>query len=241
MTYKIAFLLMIAVAGTEKASDVENRIKSMIDRIAPAVDVIQIERSSIDNIMKVELSNGEIVYITKEAEFMFHGRLLQYANGKIKDLTERDLAFIRKAKLRNVDIENAITFEAENERKSEIFVFTDVSCAYCKKLHRHIDDINDLGITVHYLAFPRSGPESSVGDLMSDVWCSSDPRDALTRAKEERTITQSPKLCSSPVTEQYQLGLTLGITGTPGIYDINGRQLGGYLSPDELSKALEKK
>ena len=32
-----------------------------------------------------------------------------------------------------------ITYAAEDE-KVEVYVFTDITCGYCRKLHRHIDE-----------------------------------------------------------------------------------------------------
>lgn len=40
--------------------------------------------------------------------------------------------------------------------------------------------------------------------------------------------------------EQYQLGLNMGVNGTPAIYNVDGEYLGGYLTPDELIKRLDK-
>ena len=49
-----------------------------------------------------------------------------------------------------------IVYKAPNEKHS-ITVFTDISCGYCRKLHRELNDLLDAGITVKYLAFPRGG------------------------------------------------------------------------------------
>ena len=43
------------------------------------------------------------------------------------------------------------------DEKYKVTVFTDTSCGYCRKLHSQMQGYNDLGITVQYLAFPRSG------------------------------------------------------------------------------------
>lgn len=238
MNKAIIILVNVMVVCIVKADGVENRIYSMIADVAPTLQVASISQTPIKNIMKVELSNGNLVYVTQDAEFMFPGKLLQHTGNGMTDLTEQDLALKRKAKLEEVDLSETITFKSKDREKQEIFVFTDVSCAYCKKLHQHIEDFNESGFTIHYLAFPRAGMQSPAGELMRDVWCSKNRQRALTEAKQEGAITQKSKPCSNPVQKQRELGLALGVTGTPGIYDSKGRHIGGYLTPDQLSDAV---
>ncbi|WP_156496975.1 thioredoxin fold domain-containing protein, partial [Alcanivorax sp. HI0083] len=45
--------------------------------------------------------------------------------------------------------------------------------------------------------------------------------------------------CAKPVDEQYELGLTFGVRGTPAIYTTEGKQLGGYLTPEDMLKRLD--
>ncbi len=50
----------------------------------------------------------------------------------------------------------------------------------------------------------------------------------------------APANCKNPVRAQYQLGLNMGVNGTPAIYNAEGVYLGGYLSTAELIKRLDK-
>lgn len=239
VTKVTALMICLAIVSIANAGDAQTRISAMLSKVTSGVEVVNIDETPVSNIMKVELSNGKYVYVTRDAEFVFPGKMLQHTESGLTDLTEQDLARKRRAELNSVDPADTITFKAKNEQKAEIFVFTDVSCGYCKKLHRHIEDFNEEGITVHYLAFPRAGAESPAGQLMSMVWCAEDRQRALTAAKQEGAITQALEACDNPITKQHELGLVLGVTGTPGIYDSEGRHLGGYLTPAQLSKSLD--
>jgi thiol:disulfide interchange protein DsbC len=42
------------------------------------------------------------------------------------------------------------------------------------------------------------------------------------------------------VTVDYNLGQKIGVDGTPAVYAANGAQIGGYLTPADMLKALEK-
>lgn len=239
MVKVIAAITSAMSIASVHADEVENRISKMVATVAPSIEVVKASESPVDNIMKVELSNGQFVYVTRDAEYMFPGKLLQHTEDGMKDLTEHDLALNRKDQLKKIDLADTITFGASGDELAEIFVFTDVSCGYCKKLHRDIDSINEAGITVHYLAFPRAGAQSPTGRLMSDVWCSKNPKSAITKVKADEALTQNPGACSDPVASQHKIGLALGVTGTPGIYDKEGRHLGGYLTTDQLKNAFK--
>ena len=73
---------------------------------------------------------------------------------------------------------------------------------------------------------------------MQAIWCSEDRKAAFDQSIQGLPV-QAPQ-CKNPVHEQYQLGLNIGVNGTPAIYNSDGQYLGGYLTPDELVKRLEK-
>ncbi|QJX01889.1 thioredoxin fold domain-containing protein [Alcanivorax sp. IO_7] len=117
-------------------------------------------------------------------------------------------------------------------------MFTDITCPYCKRFHAHMADINERGITVHYLALPRAGIDSSAANNMARIWCTEDPQTAITDAFSGQPLTQEVLPCRSPVADQYTMAQTLGVSGTPSVFASDGRNLGGYMSPDELSAAI---
>jgi thiol:disulfide interchange protein DsbC len=47
------------------------------------------------------------------------------------------------------------------------------------------------------------------------------------------------KDCQAIVSEQYQLGRTIGVAGTPAIYTESGVNIGGYLDPEVMLGRLE--
>ena len=118
-----------------------------------------------------------------------------------------------------------------------MIIFTDVDCGYCRKFHNEINDFNDLGITVNYVAFPRSGLASDSYNKIVTAWCSTAPKDTLTKMKEGLDVQLS--MCQNhPVEKHFLLGQKIGITGTPAIIKSNGELLPGYLPPEELLTRL---
>jgi len=135
-----------------------------------------------------------------------------------------------------VALEDMAVFPATGERKAVIEVFTDVDCPYCRKLHQEVPKLNQMGVEVRYLAYPRAGVGSPGYDKLVTAWCSTDRRDAITRLKRGEQLPK--KTCKNPVAQEYELGHAVGLEGTPAIVLEDGRMLPGYMSATELSQVL---
>ena len=96
--------------------------------------------------------------------------------------------------------------------------------------------LNEMGIEVRYLAYPRAGVGSQSYQKIVSAWCSADRNTAITRLKARQTI---PTLtCPNPVASQLDLGREVGVTGTPAIVLEDGRLLPGYMPAEQLAEAL---
>ena len=141
-----------------------------------------------------------------------------------------------KKHLAALKTEDLIVYPAQGGKaKHVIYVFTDSSCPYCHKLHEHLAEINAKGIEVRYIAWPRG---EQFMPTMQAIWCSQDRKAAFDQAAQGLPIASAE--CKNPVRDQYQLGLNMGVNGTPAIYNVEGVYLGGYMTPDEIIKRLEK-
>ena len=152
-------------------------------------------------------------------------------------LTENSRKALRLDALNDLGDQSMITFPAKDE-KYVLTVFTDIDCGYCRKLHREMGDYNDRGITVRYLFYPRSGPDTPSFDKAESVWCSKDQNDAMTQAKMGANV--SAKACENPVQAHYEAGQRLGVRGTPALIMPDGSVQPGYLPADRLLTLLER-
>ncbi len=224
--------------GSQQAVD-EDRIRDVMEEAFDGINVTAVRPSPIDGVAEVEVAGRDTVYVSHDAGYVLIGNLLQIKDGEVIDPAEQRLEAVRKEGISQLDESQLITYAAEDE-KHEIYVFTDITCGYCRKLHRHIEEYNDEGVTVHYLAFPRGGATAKSAAAMRHIWCAEDPQQALTDAKLNDEIVQTELgECAKPVDEQYALGLTFGVRGTPAIYTTDGKQLGGYVSPEQLMDRLD--
>jgi thiol:disulfide interchange protein DsbC len=196
-----------------------------------------IKQSQVDSLFVVDIGDLQPIYASKDGNFFLYGEMYAIKNGELLNTTKQEISLNRRAILDSeLSEKDFITFAATDE-KHVITVFTDVDCGYCRKFHGEIEDYNAQGITVNYVAFPRSGLESESYNKIVSAWCSSDPKGTLTALKEGRD--PALKLCQDhPVEDHYLLGQRIGITGTPAIISSSGDLLPGYLPPMELLKKL---
>jgi thiol:disulfide interchange protein DsbC len=141
--------------------------------------------------------------------------------------------------LESVDPASMIVFKPANGSvKHTITIFTDIDCGYCRQFHREIDKVTALGIEVHYLFYPRTGPNTESWTKADQVWCAPNHNQALTRAKLGGEIPDGPS-CATPVESHYALGQRIGVRGTPAVFSDTGELIGGYLPPADLAKILD--
>jgi len=206
------------------------------------VKVQAINESPVKGLYEV-VSDGAVYYISENGQHLINGNIYDIDNG-MENLTTTKVEALRRdntakyfVKIKEFE-KDMIVYKADNE-KYVVTAFTDTSCPYCRKLHADIPDYNKAGITIRYLAFPRGGKNSNAYHKMVSIWCSDEPKVAMDREKSHRSI---PSLsCDNTVIDQYNLGVSLGITGTPTLFLSNGTALPGYLPADRLLQVLQQK
>jgi thiol:disulfide interchange protein DsbC len=185
-----------------------------------------------------EFTQGaEISYLTADGKYFIDGNL--YDMKSRDNLTEALRTRARVALINSVPESEMMIFSPPNP-KYTITVFTDVDCAYCRKLHSEMAELNRMGIRVRYMFFPRTGPGTESWKKAEVVWCSSNRNEALTRAKTGATLDMN-KICSpTPVKREYELGENIGVRGTPAIITESGDYIAGYMEPHELLDQLKE-
>jgi thiol:disulfide interchange protein DsbC len=185
-----------------------------------------------------EFAQGaDVSYITVDGKYFLDGNL--YDMKSRENLTEELRTHARLALINAVPESEMLIFSPANP-KYTITVFTDVDCAYCRKLHSEMAELNRLGIRVRYMFFPRSGPGTESWKKAEVVWCSPNRNEALTRAKAGATLDMN-KVCSpTPVKREYELGENIGVRGTPAIVTETGDYISGYMEPRELLAELKE-
>lgn len=194
--------------------------------------IISVADANVPGLLQINTDTG-IFYASENGEYFLSARVYRVGD----DIVDETGAALQKYRLEGIKRfkDSAIEFKSEKE-KYVINVFTDATCGYCRKLHNEMDILNDLGITVRYLAFPRQGLNSKVYRDAVSIWCSDNPQQAMTKAKAGNNIASTS--CENEVAEQFNFGKAIGVNGTPNIILPDGTVIPGYQPAQALLSAL---
>jgi thiol:disulfide interchange protein DsbC len=228
-------VLLTAMPAMASSDDV-GALRKAIQAHDPAAQVAAPTRSPVNGMYLTSI-DGVSGYVSADGRYFIVGDMLDLASHR--NVSEESKQATRRALLAKLAPNEGILF-APAKPKHTIIVFTDVDCPYCRKLHGELAQLEARGIGVRYMAFPRSGPNTKAWRTMAAVWCSSDRRDALTRATSGDAVSATGSCSDAVIAKHYALGQQLGIPGTPMIVLSDGTSLGGYMPPDKLLAALEE-
>ncbi|MGR5281127.1 bifunctional protein-disulfide isomerase/oxidoreductase DsbC [Photobacterium damselae] len=230
-------LLATVIAATAfSASAAPN--KAAITKKLSAIGLVptEITASQVVGLNEVVTERG-IVYTSDDGNYFIVGHLYDNQAAQPVNVTEQKMAKINKDKLQGMEDE-MIIYPAKNQ-KHVITVFTDTTCGYCRKLHNEMQAYNDKGITVRYLAFPRGGEQSGNFMQMAQIWGAKDRAKAMDDAKngsfDPKGITPRTDL----IKKHYELGVAMGVNGTPAIVLEDGTMIPGYQPAASLSQMLD--
>ena len=230
-------LLLLSLSSSLFAAD-EAEL-AQVEKALTEVFSVKPERISpvpVEGIYEV-VFDGQIFYVSADGKHLFNGELFDL--GTRTNLTENSRSQGRLKLMDGMAEKEMISYPANGKEKHVITVFTDIDCGYCRRLHGGMKEMNDLGITVRYMAFPRSAVGSPSYNKSVSVWCAKDQQQAMDNAKLRDQIG-SASCDDNPVAKHMALGKQLGVTGTPAILLGNGKLLPGYLPPKQLLAKLEE-
>ncbi len=233
---RILSLCCLLAFGTAQAADAAkpniDAIKKKLVNVA-GLNVMSMQDTPIKGLYLAMTDRG-VFYISGDGTKLINGSMFDLSDG-FKNLTEAAMGKPRVEALKKFEPE-MLVYKAKNQ-KHVVTVFTDITCGYCRKLHSEMKQYNDEGITIRYLAFPRAGVPSSVASEMRSIWCAKDPLKAMDAAKAGNDVTN--RVCDAKIAEQYHLGQSFGINGTPAIILEDGTLIPGYQPPARLLQTIE--
>ena len=239
-------LLTISLSGTVLAQGLSSsqidetpevaNIRSVLLDTQPSINIQAILPSPVDGLFEVIMQNGQVIFASSNAEYFLPSDMYQATSDGLVNLGEGRRNEIRFDLISAVDETDMIIYPAEGEVKATLTVFTDVDCPYCQRLHSEVEQLNDYGITIRYLAFPRSGLDEVTYPKMVSTWCAENRNLIFTTVSRGAAVPEND--CMNPVADQYQLGRLVGVTGTPTLVFEDGSIIPGYVPADDLAAFL---
>lgn len=230
-----AALVWFALLGGVQAAEDHAAVRKALAAVIPDATPDAIRPAPLPGLLEVTYG-PQVLYISEDGRFLVQGHVIDL--GTRTDVTEQRQGQLRNVVLAALGEDKMVIFPAAKPRHT-ITVFTDIDCTYCRKLHSEIKEINELGITVRYLFFPRSGPNTESYYKAQSVWCADDRRQALTDAKAGQKLPRAT--CDNPVDEHMKLVRQFRLQGTPAIVFEDGRVIPGYVPAKKLAAMLDGK
>lgn len=136
----------------------------------------------------------------------------------------------------------SVVYPAKGKEKMGIVVFSDPTCGYCRNLHKSVEKLTEMGVTVRYLMYPRTlalGDDDprvlSVLNTMESIWCSANPGESLDDVYAGKqipgadcSILKEQGRSNFPAKEHYFIGQLFSLTGTPMTFTSKGNVFQGY-------------
>ena len=120
----------------------EQAIRGAFKKARPDLAVSTIATSEIPGLYRVEIQNGPTLYSSADGRYFVAGELFELGENGIVNVAEKRLQPMRKDMLAKISRDDMIIFSPEGETKGALYVFTDVDCGFCQKLHQEVPALN---------------------------------------------------------------------------------------------------
>lgn len=211
-------------------SAVLEQAKKRFETEFDGIKVDEVIPTPFPGILELRLGK-DVLYTNEGVDFILQGSLVDVKSRT--DLTAQRLEELSRVDFSSLPIDKAIkVVKGTGER--QLVVFEDPNCIYCKRLHQTLDEIDN--VTVYSLLFPILTPDSRTKS--EHIWCADD-RAAAWMGWMKDNKKPAEKTCDTPIDELLELGMSLGIQGTPAIFFEDGSRANGWLPVDQLKERLE--
>lgn len=232
--FAIFITLSLLASITSADAERDARIEAALQKVLPDAKVTKISPAPLPGMYEVMIGPA-LLYVSEDGRYVFKGDVFDLES--LENITDTRQAEERVDAFAKLGVDSMIEFApSKNKTLRTVYVYTDIDCGYCRKMHREVEQLNDAGIVVRYLAYPRSGIGGESYDKAVSVWCATNRKKALTDAKSGKALPTST--CDNPVTDHYRMGEAMGLRGTPAVYSDDGEPMGGYIPAQQLIRML---
>lgn len=206
------------------------QVKKRFESEFQGIKVDEVSATPFNEIIELRLGK-DVLYTNANVDFVLQGSLVDVATRT--DITAQRLEDLNRVNFADLPFDKAIKI-VKGDGSRVIAVFEDPNCIYCKRLHQSLEEIDN--VTIYSFLFPILTPDSKTKS--EHVWCAEDQAGAwMAWMKDNKKPTE--KTCETPIDELLQLGMKLGVQGTPAIFFSDGSRANGWLPADQLKERLE--
>ena len=229
-TLAVCLLTLAGLLSTAASAD-EAAIRQGFQTKFPKMVVESVNKTPFPGIFEVVL-DGQIFYTDEKVSYLLSGNLVDVRGKEPRNLTQEatnKLAAATLAKSTDLAVKRV-----RGNGKRVIYTFEDPNCGYCKELQKELQKVND--VTIYTFLWPILSPDSI--EKSKAIWCARDRGKAWDDLMLKGIAPTGKRDCETPLEKNARLAQRFSLRGTPGVYLVNGEQIGGYAPADKLEAAL---
>ncbi len=241
------FLLFAVMAVSFGVRADEESATALLKSRFPDLAIEQVRETALDGVMEVVYGGDQVAYVSRDGRYLLNGALIDLeSQANLTEATQREMRELLGPRwlglFQQIGQENFLTYDGDSTAPlagRTITAFTDISCPWCGRLHKQIGELTRAGVSVNYILFARAGMASPTHRQHISIWCSDNPQDMLTHAKNGGSV--APTSCENPVDEHMALVQAVGVSGTPTLILDTGERVDGFRSAVDLISMLESR
>lgn len=228
---------LLGLAGpawsAEAPEDAVARMAATLKATYPATEFRNVRTTPLPGIFEVTMGRN-VAYVAADGRWFLFGHLYDMLNQQ--DLTAERMEQARRIDFASLPLGDAITTQ-RGDGSRVLAVFSDPDCPYCRKLEQELAKLDN--ITIHTFLYPLEALHPQSRAKAVSVWCAPDRAAAW---KALMLDGKEPKKadCAHPIDRNITLARTLGVDGTPALFDVKGRRLAGAAPARGIEDFLAK-
>lgn len=225
------FVASVSSAGIAAQPGAET-VRAALVKLAPQAAIQSVSQSEVDGIFEVVVAGKEIVYVTKDGQYMFTGDMVEL--GAKRNVTQERRDEMSKIDFGQLPLDKAIKL-VRGAGTYKMAVFSDPDCPYCQRFEKELDKLTDA--TVYIFTLPLN-IHPNAEEKSKRAWCSKDQAKAWHEMVLNNVMPEAKPDCPNPVEDVKRLAQKLGVNGTPTVFMSNGVKLPGGLPGEVIQKRI---
>lgn len=231
---KVLFFSFLSAISLNVFAQSTDKIKNELQKqLGENAQVKSVSQSPVAGLYEVVINNS-IVYTDTQGKYLIQGEILEVKTGN--NITQARESEVNKANWNEFPLQNAVKVVRGNGARKMV-VFADPNCGYCKRLEKTFTEMNN--VTIYTFLMPILSPDSTTKS--KQIWCAADPAKSWVDWMVSGTTPSGKQDCAAPLDKNIALGKSLGISGTPAIFFMDGTRIPGAASKEAIEKKLSAK
>ncbi len=212
------------------SAQTEQKIKAELQgKLGSNTKIKSVTVSPIAGIYEVQVGN-DVFYTDVNSKYLLQGEIIEVATGK--NITEQRQNDLNRIKWADLPSANAIKIVHGNGSR-KLAIFADPNCGYCKRLEKSLQQLDN--VTIYTYLIPILSADSV--QKSKQIWCASDPSKTYVDWMINGTPITGKNDCNTmAIDKNLSLAKTLGITGTPTIFFVDGSRFPGAAQLTDIEK-----